>query len=76
LGTYHKKTADTYDSIGKFYFKVKNFEKAEEYYQTGLSIKVKLYGEESKDTSKSYGNLASLYKHLKDYEKSEELLKK
>ncbi|GHV64035.1 hypothetical protein FACS1894199_01340 [Bacteroidia bacterium] len=69
-GEESKTVATTYNSIGLAHSKMKNFEKALEYYQKALAIREKVVGLEHSATATSYNNIGSVYSKMGNYEKA------
>jgi len=70
-----------YNNAGRIYEKIGNnenvlednnvdYEKALNYYQKALKIRVKILGKENSDTAISYNNIGELYSDKEDYEKA------
>jgi len=77
LGEDHKKTLGSLNNLGTVYHKMKDYEKALEYYERALKGREKTLGKTHPDTLNTVGNIAIVYDDgMKDYEKAEELYRR
>ena len=67
-------TATTYGNMAFVYKHQGEYEKALEWYEKGLEIKLKTLGPDHPDTATTYFNLGVLYHNMKDYKTSLENL--
>jgi tetratricopeptide (TPR) repeat protein len=73
LGEDHKDTLMTVNNLGIVYHKLKDYEKALEYYERPLKGKEKMLGKTHPSTLSTVMNIANVYNSgLKDYGKAEE----
>ena len=74
LGVDHKDTLMTVTCLGNVYCRLKDYEKALEYYERALKGKEKMLGKTHPETLRTVMNIAIVYNDgLKDYGKAEEL---
>ena len=66
--------ASAYSKIGTAYIKLKNYEKAEDFLEKSLELRIKAGSPD--DLSISYYNLAIVYRDTKKFDRAEELLHK
>ncbi len=71
-----EKTADTYNTIGRVYDNLGNYEKALEFYNKSLDINLKTIGEIHSETATTYNNIGRVYYALGNYEKALEFYNK
>ncbi|MBU4486526.1 MAG: GGDEF domain-containing protein, partial [Candidatus Delongbacteria bacterium] len=63
-----KGISDSLNTVGNVYFQLKNYNKALEYYQESLDIRLEL--KDNIAVAKSYNNIGNMYSILKDYQKA------
>ncbi|WP_298750525.1 tetratricopeptide repeat protein, partial [uncultured Arcobacter sp.] len=68
----HADTADSYNCLGVYYDRINDFEKAKEYLDKALKIRLEVLGENHADTADSYNCLGVYYDRINDFEKSKE----
>ncbi len=73
---FNENIVEFFDNLGKVYYYLGEYKKAQPFWYKVLEIREKVLGEEHPDTASSYNNLALLYKSMGAYEKAEPLYKK
>lgn len=73
LGNEQPATATAYSWLGKLYFDIGNYARAETHLRQALEIRTKVLGEQKPDTATSLNNLAELYRSIGEYEKARPL---
>jgi tetratricopeptide (TPR) repeat protein len=63
-------TASSYNNIGSVYNNKGDYDKANEYHQQSLAIRLKTLGEGHPHTAISYNNIGSVYNNKGDYDKA------
>ena len=66
----HPLVAQAYDNVGSGYGKIGDHQKALEYGEKALRIRLSIFGEDHPDIIQSYNNLGSEYGNLGDYKKA------
>ncbi|UJR07199.1 hypothetical protein I4U23_011487 [Adineta vaga] len=63
----NKKIADQFSNLGTVYYKQKNFERAQHYYEQALKLRLECLPETHPDIAQSYSNIAAVIYAQKDY---------
>lgn len=71
-----EKIANQLRHLGRVYDSQGDYQKAEEYYQKVLEIRLNILGENHTETAISYNNLGNSYHSLGDYQKAKEYYQK
>jgi tetratricopeptide (TPR) repeat protein len=72
----HLRVAATYDSLGNCYSKQKKYEEAYNSYDSGLQLRIELFGPDHINISESYLALANYFTEKEDYENAIKFNKK
>eukprot|EP00761_Pharyngomonas_kirbyi_P010783 gb/GECH01010806.1/.p1 GENE.gb/GECH01010806.1/~~gb/GECH01010806.1/.p1 ORF type:complete len:1156 (+),score=296.64 gb/GECH01010806.1/:1-3468(+) len=70
LESNHPDTANSYNNVGRVYYKQEEYDKSLEYLKKGLKIRKKMFGLKHPETAESYDNIGRVYFRQKKYDEA------